>query len=167
MGIAAVETKGTSNGCIDWIAADNNWIWENVLNNTAFLLIGMNCLMQFDFLELELCDIAVWKILRSVATFEFIELTPVQKSSLVCSSLCMFNFLEELKPHLYLFVPASTFQSPVQLSKSWDKGPSLPQETVVAHIITLFNTQILLMEAKFQAVSEAKDFAFIKSHAQA
>ena len=71
-----MEIEGNSNGCVGWITADNNGIWENVLNNTALLLICMYCLMAVDLFELEVCDITVRKILRSVTTFKFTELTP-------------------------------------------------------------------------------------------
>lgn len=167
VGVAAVETEDTSDGRVGWIAADNNGTWENALNNTALLLIRMYCLMAVDLPELEVCDIAVRRILRSVATFEFTELTPARKSSLVCNSLYMPYSLEGLEPHSYSSVPTPTFPSPVQSSESWDEGPSSPQETVGARTTALFNTQILPMEAKFRAVSEAKDSVFTKSHAQA
>lgn len=111
--VAAVKTEGTSNGSVGRIAADNNGTWENVLNNTSLLLIWMYCLMAVDFLELKVYDIAVRRILLSVALFEFTELTPARKSSLVCSSFCMPYSLEGLEPHLYLFLPAPTFPSPV------------------------------------------------------
>ena len=105
--------------------------------------------MAVDFLKLEVYDIAVQKILPSVATFKFIELIPVQKSSLVYNLFYIPYFLEKMKSHLYSSVFASTFPSYVQLSESWNEGPSLPQEIVDACTITLFNTLILSIEAKF------------------
>lgn len=62
------------NSRIGWIAIDNNGTWENALNNTTLLLISMYYLMAVDLPELEVCDIAVQKILLLVATFKFTEL---------------------------------------------------------------------------------------------
>ena len=59
VGVAAGEKEGTSNSCVGWLATDNNWTWENILNNTAFFLIYMYYLIAVDLPELELCDIAV------------------------------------------------------------------------------------------------------------
>ena len=113
-----METEGTSNGYVGWIAADNNGTWENIPNNTALFLICMYCIMAVNLPKLEVCDIAVQITLRSVATFEFTELTPAQKSFLVSNLLCIPYSLEGLETHLYLFVCASNFLSPVQSSQS-------------------------------------------------
>lgn len=81
--------------------------------------------MAIDFPKLKVYDIGVQQIFCLVAIFKITELTPAQKSSLVCSLFCIPYSLEGLEPYLYLSIPAPTFLSPIQLFKSWDERPNL------------------------------------------
>lgn len=128
-------------------------------------MIRMYCVVAVDLPEQEVCDIALRSILRSVATFEFADLTPSRKASLSCNALCMPHVLDGLEPHQYS-ATAPSFPSPSKSLDSWEEGPSSPQEHVGVRSTSLFKTQILPLEGKFRALSEAKDSAFTKSHAQ-
>lgn len=167
VGIASVETEGTSDGKVGWIQDDKDGVWEQALNQAALSMIRMYCLVAVDLPDQEVCDIALRSLLRSVTTFKFSDFTPTRKAVLLCNSLCMPHSIKGLEPHQYESVPTATFPSPLMSVESWEEeGPSSPQEHIGIRSSSDIKNQILPLEGRFRAASEAKDLAFTKGHAQ-
>lgn len=93
-----------------------------------------------------------------------------RKVTLACNPLYIPSLLKRLESYQYISAPGigplTTFPSPLKSSDGWEATPNLPSEQIGIWSSTLFKIQFLPMEGKFHAVSETKDLAHNKKHAQ-
>lgn len=128
----------------------------------------MYYIVAVDLPTQEVCNIALRSLLCSIATFEFDSITTNCKITLVCTSFYMSYLVEGLEPFQYFSDPGPypTFPSLSQIPKGWEGAPNLLLEHINIWSAALFKTQLLPIESKFRASSEAKDLFYSKKHTQ-